>query len=148
MDAGFAVAVMALVLFLFGMVSGVGLGDELSRRCVTKREYGLANAGVLLVGALVSSVVLVTGLSMLMGLVIGLMAGAVAGLKLGFGESVGPWKFVDKTFRANKDQLRRAKDGKRAEAVRRARRDGTPEPELISVQQDGPASKGQDSPRK
>ena len=63
-----------------------------------------------------------------MGLVIGLMAGAVAGLKLGFGESVGPWKFVDKTFRANKDQLRRAKDGKRAEAVRRARRDGTPEP--------------------
>ena len=68
--------------------------------------------------------------------------------ELGFGESVGPWKFVDKTFRANKDQLRRAKDGKRAEAVRRARRDGTPEPELISVQQDGPASKGQDSPRK
>ena len=47
MDAGFAVAVMALVLFLFGIVSGVGLGDELSRRCVTKREYGLANAGVL-----------------------------------------------------------------------------------------------------
>ena len=138
MDAGFAVAVMALVLFLFGIVSGVGLGDELSRRCVTKREYGLANAGV----------VLVTGLSVLMGLVIGLMAGAVAGLKLGFGESVGPWKFVDKTFRANKDQLRRAKDGKRAEAVRRARRDGTPEPELISVQQDGPASKGQGSPRK
>ena len=83
MDAGFAVAVMALVLFLFGIVSGVGLG-----------------------------------------------------------------KFVDKTFRANKDQLRRAKDGKRAEAVRRARRDGTPEPELISVQQDGPASKGQGSPRK
>ena len=145
MDAGFAVAVMALVLFLFGIVSGVGLGDELSRRCVTKREYGLANAGVLLVGALASSVVLVTGLSVLMGLVIGLMAG---GLKLGFGESVGPWKFVDKTFRANKDQLRRAKDGKRAEAVRRARRDGTPEPELISVQQDGPASKGQGSPRK
>ena len=136
MDAGFAVAVMALVLFLFGIVSGVGLGDELSRRCVTKREYGLANAGVLLVGALASSVVLVTGLSVLMG------------LKLGFGESVGPWKFVDKTFRANKDQLRRAKDGKRAEAVRRARRDGTPEPELISVQQDGPASKGQGSPRK
>ena len=98
MDAGFAVAVMALVLFLFGIVSGVGLGDELSRCCVTKREYGLANAGVLLVGALASSVVLVTGLSVLMGLVIGLMAGAVAGLKLGFGESVGPWKFVDKTF--------------------------------------------------
>ena len=73
MDAGFAVAVMALVLFLFGIVSGVGLGDELSRRCVTKREYGLANAGVLLVGALVSSVVLVTGLSVLMGLVIGLV---------------------------------------------------------------------------
>ena len=136
---------MALVLFLFGIVTGVGLGDELSRRCVTKKEYGLANAGVLLGGALVSSIVLVTGLSVLMGLLIGLMAGTIAGLELGVGESVGPWKFVDKTFRANKDQLRRAKDGKRAEAVRRARRDGAPEPELISVQQDGPASRQQGS---
>ena len=141
MDAGFAVAVLALVLFLFGIVTGVGLGDELSSRCVTKGEYARANVLVLLGGALLSGVVLVTSLTVLMGLIIGLMAGAVTGLKLGFGESVGPWKFVDKTFRANKDQLRRSKNSEHAEAVRRARRDGTPEPELISVQEDGPASK-------
>lgn len=132
---------MALVLFLFGIVSGVGLGDELSRRCVTKREYGLANAGVLLVGALASSVVLVTGLSVLMGLVIGLMAGAVAGLKLGFGESVGPWKFADKYFNVNKGQVGRSEAEKaRGRAARKARREGEPEPELMSVQMDGPNS--------
>lgn len=142
MDAGFAVAVLALVLFLCGIVFGMGLGDELAKRCVTKGEYARANVLTLLVGALATALVVMTTLTVLVCLVIGAMAGTVAGLKLGFGESVGPWKFVDRTFHANKDQLRRAKDSKRAEAVRRARRDGTPEPELMSVQQDGPASRG------
>ena len=142
MDAGFAVAVLALVLFMCGIVFGVGLGDRLAVRCVTKGEYARANVLTLLAGALATALVLMTTLTVLVCLVIGAMAGTVAGLKLGFGESVGPWKFVDRTFHANKDQLRRSKDSKRAEAVRRARRDGTPEPELISVQQDGPASQG------
>ena len=69
-------------------------------------------------------------------LVIGLIGGTVAGMKMGFGESVGPWKAHDRYFRVNKDQLRRSENSERAEAVRRARRDGTPEPELISVVDD------------
>ena len=60
------------------------------------------------------------------------MAGAIATLKMDFGESVGPWKFHDRVLGVNKDQLRRAESGN-AEAVRRARRDGTPMPEVISV---------------
>lgn len=148
MDAGFAVAIMALFLLLFGIVTGVGLGDELSKRCVTKGEYLRANLGALLLGSVACALVLMSGLTVLLGLVIGIVAGTITGLKMGFGESVGPWKFVDKHFRANKDQLRRSENSAQAEAVRRARRDGTPEPEFISVQQDGPASRGQAGGRK
>lgn len=134
MPDGFAGAVVALLLFFFGIVTGAGIGDRLAPRCVTRREYWLANAGILLVGAVLSALVLLSTLTMLVGLVIGLMAGSVAGLKMAFGESVGPWKAHDRFFRVNKDQLKRSEHGERAEAVRRARRDGTPEPELISVQ--------------
>lgn len=134
MPDGFAGAVVALLLFFFGIVTGAGIGDRLAPRCVTRREYWLANVGILLVGAVLSALVLLSTLTMLVGLVIGLMAGAVAGLKMAFGESVGPWKAHDRFFKVNKDQLRRSENGERAEAVRRARRDGTPEPELISVQ--------------
>ena len=96
----------------------------------------LANVATLLVGAIATALSCLTPGAVLIGLVLGLMAGTIAGLKMGFGESVGPWKARDRFFRVNKDQLRRAENGERAEAARRARRDGGPEPELISVQQD------------
>lgn len=151
MDAGFAGALVALLLFLFGIVTGVGIGERLAVRCVTRREYWFANLGTFLVGALVSALVLLTPFVMLAALTVGLIAGTVAGLKMGFGESVGPWKAHDRYFRVNRDQLRRAENGERAEAVRRARRDGTPEPEYMSVQApaDGAAgTPGRDDHRK
>jgi hypothetical protein len=58
-----------------------------------------------------------------------------------FGESVGPWKKVDTAFRVNKDHVRRAKDPEAAEAARRARRDGAPEPELMSTMAAGKDAK-------
>ena len=69
---------------------------------------------------------------------IGGIAGGLAGLKFGFGESVGPWKFVDKAFSANKGQVAAAKDPERARQRRKrdlARRRGekVDEPELMSV---------------
>ena len=128
--------IFALMFLLFGTVTGVGVGERLVVRCVTKREYVIANVIVLLVGAFACAIAMLTPFPVLVVLVIGLIGGTVAGLKLGFGESVGPWKAHDRYFRVNKDQLRRSETGERAEAVRRARRDGTPEPELMSVQQD------------
>ena len=128
--------IFALMFLLFGTVTGVGVGERLVVRCVTKREYVIANVIVLLVGAFACAVAMLTPFPVLVVLVIGLIGGTVAGLKLGFGESVGPWKAHDRYFRVNKDQLRRSETGERAEAVRRARRDGTPEPELMSVADD------------
>jgi hypothetical protein len=81
-----------------------------------------------------------TGWILLAAGVIGVIGGVVAGLKLGFGESVGPWKFHDRYLRVNKDQLERSEDSKKAQATRDARAKGE-EPELMSVVDD----KGKDS---
>lgn len=140
--AAFSLAVVAILLFFFGLIIGYRYGEEKGVQCVTAREYGLANVKVLVVGTLVSSVIWATGWLMLAGIAIGGMAGALVGLKMTFGESVGPWKVHDRFLRVNKDQLRRA-GSKNAEAVRRARRDGTPMPEVMSVaQEDDHAAKG------
>ena len=105
MDA-FAGAVFALMLFLFGIVTG---------------DYWVHNIVVLLVGAASVVVVNLTPFPVLMALAVGLVAGTVAGLKLNFGESVGPWHRVDDYFHVNKKQVERAEDPERAEAERRER---------------------------
>ncbi len=133
MDYAFAGAVMALVLFLFGIFAGVGLGDILAKKVVTKGEYVRMNLAILAAAVLVSAVVFLIGVSLFLALIFGVVAGALAGLKFGYGESIGPWGFADKKAGTNKDQVRRV-GSKNAEAYRRHRRDGTPEPELISVQ--------------
>ena len=136
--------VFALMFLLFGTVTGVGVGERLAKRCVTRREYVVANVVTLLVGAVACAVAMLTPFPVLVVLAIGLIGGIVAGLKMGFGESVGPWKAHDRYFRVNREQLKRSENGERAEAARRARRDGTPEPELMSVMDDGPAGKKKD----
>ena len=136
MTGDIASGIFALMFLLFGTVTGVGVGERRVKRCVTRREYVIANVITLLVGAVACAIAMLTPIPVLVVLVIGLIGGTVAGLKLGFGESVGPWKAHDRYFRVNKDQLRRSENGERAEAVRRARRDGTPEPELMSVADD------------
>ena len=128
-------AIVALLLFLFGIVVGSKIGAEMAKNVVTTKEYWLANLKIVVVGVIASMAIGLTGISHLAGVAIGGMGGAIAGLKMEFGESSGPWKFIDRSLGVNKDQLRRAGD-KNAEAVRRARRDGTPMPEYMSVSQD------------
>lgn len=145
-------AIVALLLFLFGIVVGSKIGAEMAKNVVTTKEYWLANLKIVVVGVIASMVIALTGFSLLAGVAIGGMGGAIAGLKMEFGESSGPWKFIDRSLGVNKDQLRRAGD-KNAEAVRRARRDGTPMPEYMSVSQDNEegerdASKGSASASK
>lgn len=136
MDFGFAGAVLALVLLLFGIFAGVGAGDILAKKCVTRREYVRMNLLVLAAGVVATALVCLTGLFMLILFVFGVMAGTLAGLKMGFGESVGPWEKVDRAFKVNKDHVRRADHPEDAEAARRARREGRAEPELMSARDD------------
>ena len=137
----FAVAIFVIMLFAFGLVIGEHVGEEMGKKCVEKRDFHIANLKIILVGVAVSAVVWAVQLLTLAGLVLGLMAGALAGAKIGFGESVGPWKFADKYFNVNKDQTNRTRPRRPADAaVRKARKQGEPEPELMSVQMDGPSS--------
>ena len=111
MDLGFAGAVIALLFLFFGIFAGVGAGDILAKRCVTRGEYIRMNVVVLAAGALLTAVVCL------------------------------PWKKADTAFCVNKDHVRRAKDPEAAEAARRARRDGAPEPELMSTMAAGKDAK-------
>lgn len=129
----FAMAIVAVLLFAFGMVIGVRGGETLSARLVTRVDYWKANAIVFAVAIVASALIWASGFLLLVGVAFGLMVGVLSGLKMGFGESLGPWGFVDRKLGTNKDQVRRAKHGKHAETVRRARREGTEEPEVISV---------------
>lgn len=128
----FAVVIVSLLFLILGIVIGVRVGEEAAKNCVTTKDYWVANLIVFLIGAFVSMFVWATGFVVFAGFTIGMIGGAVAGLKFGFGESSGPWKFHDKTFRVNKDQLDTAESGK-GEARRRRRKEGGPEPELMSV---------------
>ena len=133
MDLGFVGALIALLFLLFGIFAGVGAGDILVKRCVSRKDYIRMNLAVLGVGALLTALVYATGLLMLLMLVFGAMAGTLSGMKMGFGESVGPWKKADSSFGSENSAA--------AEAGRRARRDGGPEPELMSTVEPGQTKK-------
>ncbi|MCI1645421.1 MAG: hypothetical protein LKI67_05240 [Olsenella sp.] len=145
----FAVAIFVIMLFAFGLVVGERIGEEMGGKCVEKREFHVANLKILATGILASAVVWAVQLLTLAGLVFGLMVGALAGARLGFGGSVGPWKFADKYFNVNKSRGGRREDEKaRARAARKARKEGKPEPEFMSVQTDGTNPAGDASAKK
>ena len=141
----FAIAIFVVMLFAFGLVIGEHVGEDMGGKCVEKRDFHLANLKILAVGVVASAVVWAVQMLTLAGLVFGLIAGA----RIGFGESVGPWKFTDKYFNVNKGGTTRTEAEKACgRAARKARKEGKPEPELMSVQMDSPGSEGGTSAKK
>lgn len=69
----------------------------------------------------------------------GVLAGGIAGLKMGFGESTGPWRWLDSFMNVNRHQRKVAEKGT-GEACRRRRKTGEAGPDLISVDKKGPTS--------
>lgn len=70
----------------------------------------------------------------------GVLAGGIAGLKMGFGESTGPWRWLDSFMNVNRHQRKVAEKGT-GEAYRRRRKTGEAGPDLISVDKKGPSSR-------
>ena len=132
MADGFAIAVVSVLLAALGIFLGFHAGEEAGGRCNGTPGYAAANLLALAAGSLAFMVVWATGYVVLGMLAVGAVAGAVAGLKFGYGESVGPWRFVDRLMTPRA----RALDRERARARRAARErgcSGAEEPELMSV---------------
>lgn len=93
-------------------------------------------------GMLVCSVLLVSlvPLPLVQVGAMGVLAGGIAGLKMGFGESTGPWKWLDSFMNVNRHQRKVTEKGT-GEAYRRRRKTGEAGPDLISVDKKGPSSR-------
>lgn len=138
MADGFGITIVSILFAAFGIVIGFHLGEEAGSRVEGPAAYGLANLAAVLIGGVLFMFVWATGYVVLGMFSIGAVAGAVAGLKFGYGDSVGPWKFVDRLM----TPAARQRDRERAKARKAERRrasTGEVEPELMSVK--GPDSK-------
>ena len=113
------------------------LDDGWGKRIVTAKAYWLCNLGMLACSVLLVSLV---PLPLVQVGAMGVLAGAIAGLKMGFGESTGPWKWLDSFMNVNRHQRKVAEKGT-GEAYRRRRKTGEAGPDLISVDKKGPSSR-------
>lgn len=130
-DPAFIIAF--LVIFLFSIYLGFAVGTHAGERAVTARAYWLYNLAAVV--ACVLATVVLTLVPLLCAAPIGFLAGCFTGLKMGYGESSGPWKLIDRFFNVNKQQRDRAGSATSAE-TRRARKKGGSAPDLISVASD------------
>ena len=132
MGDGFGITIVSILFAAFGIVMGFHFGEEAGYRLEGKGAYAAANLAAVVIGGFLFMIVFATGYVVVGMFAIGAVAGAVAGLKFGFGESVGPWKFVDKLMTpAARERDRERARTKRAELKREAT--GEAEPELMSV---------------
>lgn len=135
MGDGFGITIVSILFAAFGIFIGFHLGEDAGGRVRGTTGFFAANLAAVLAGSFLFMVVWMTGYVVLGMFAIGAIAGAIAGLKFGYGESVGPWKFVDRLMTPEA----RARDRERARVKRAEReraRTGASEPELMSVADD------------
>ena len=136
-DPAFIIAFV--LVFIFSIYLGFTVGTYAGERAATSREYWVYNL-IAFVACIVATAVL-TLIPLLCSAPLGFLAGCFTGLKMGFGESSGPWKKFDRFFNVNKGQRARAARGS-GEATRRARHKGKAAPDMISVAQESDAGQG------
>ena len=133
-------AILFAILLVFAVYIGFLAGQGICNRfVVTTRGYWLANLAGVLVSVVATALVFM--LPMLYAVTFGGLAGYIAGLKMSFGESAGPWKWLDRFMNVNRSHRRVAEAGT-GEARRRRRKQGEAGPDLISVDERGGASGG------
>ena len=134
-----AFGILFLVLLVFSIYIGFALGSSFGAKLEDSGAYWKANLAGVGVAVLVTAVVSL--LPLLAAAPIGMLGGWIAGLKMGFGESVGPWKVHDRVFNVNRSHTEAAKRGT-GRARRRRARAGESGPDLISVGDDGVRNEG------
>ena len=131
MDIAFIVC--SLLLFAFSVYIGFLIGNTVGVRAVTRADYWKMNGAAIVIAVLLSFIL--AAVPLFYSVDVGLLAGAIVGLKMAFGESVGPWKFVDRLM--TPEALARDRERARVKRAERERaRTGAAEPELMSVADD------------
>lgn len=132
-----AFIILFVILFIFSIYLGFTVGTYAGERAVTAREYWVYNLIAVVVSIIATA--FLTLVPLLCAAPLGFLAGCFTGLKMGYGESSGPWKWLDRFFNVNRAQQAAAARGTR-KATRQARRRGEAAPDVISVADDASAS--------
>ena len=135
-----AFIVCFLLLLAFGVYIGFLVGNWGGEHAVTAREYWAYN--ILAVVGCALAVGFIAWPVMLYAVPLGFLPGCITGLKMGFGESSGFWKPIDRFFNINKAHRETAERGTGA-ARRQRKRTGASAPDVISVANDAPAASSQ-----
>lgn len=130
---GFSFIVLSVLLFLFSVYLGFQIGCWAGDQAVTSRDYWKMNIAAVVIGAVGS--VIISPLPLLYSAVIGLLAGCIVGMKMAFGESTGPWRFLDRALNINRSHRETANRGT-GDARRARKKTGEKAPDLISVEGD------------
>lgn len=130
---GFSFIVLSVLLFLFSVYLGFQIGCWAGDQAVTSRDYWKMNIAAVVIGVVGS--VIISPLPLLYSAVIGLLAGCIVGMKMAFGESTGPWRFLDRALNINRSHRETAKRGI-GDARRARKKTGEKAPDLISVEGD------------
>lgn len=128
------ILITAALFGVLGLMIGHRVGVELGGRAASSKQFWIYNAGVIVVGVILSMLASL-GPIVFLGLVVGLIAGAIAGLKQGYGRSEGPWQVHDKAFLVNEEHRKRT-EREREAAVRGEEIVTGPDVELMSVSSD------------
>lgn len=129
---GFALLVVCLVLAAFGMVVGFHFGNELGSRLTSSREFWKYNGICYAIVVVLTAFFIALNLPTLIFVCVGGLGGFIAGIRMGYGESVGPWRAHDRFYTPHKNKKKRAsvsRDGGAEVQHPRAK-----ERELISTQ--------------
>ena len=130
-------AILFAILLVFAIYIGFLAGQGICNRfVVTARDYWVANLAGVVVSVVATALVFM--LPLLYAVTFGGLAGYIAGLKMSFGESTGPWKWLDRFMNVNRGHRRVAEAGT-GEARRRRKKRGEAGPDLISVDERGGA---------
>ena len=130
---GFSFIVLSVLLFLFSVYLGFQIGCWAGDQAVTSRDYWKMNIAAVVIGVVGS--VIISPLPLLYSAVIGLLAGCIVGRMMAFGESTGPWRFLDRALNINRSHRETANRGT-GDARRARKKTGEKAPDLISVEGD------------
>ena len=130
---GFSFIVLSVLLFLFSVYLGFQIGCWAGDQAVTSRDYWKMNIAAVVIGVVGS--VIISPLPLLYSAVSGLLAGCIVGMKMAFGESTGPWRFLDRALNINRSHRETANRGT-GDARRARKKTGEKAPDLISVEGD------------